>query len=174
MAQERHAPPPPPPPSLFASASPCQRQPENPQHGRVLPNSAVFRRRSSGGGLATGGSGGGGDDVTPASGPASASLNGSGAIGGGAWRGGEGEAVPADGLVASLTSPPLGPILPPPGPYVDPVLTAYLEVVDYLLRKPFSDEAFRLLLKATESDHQRVSTGNLLLLLLLLLLLSPH
>lgn len=32
-----------------------------------------------------------------------------------------------------------------------------LKVVDYVLKRPFSDETFRLLLEATEADHRRVS-----------------
>lgn len=141
----------------------------------MLPKSAVFPTRSGSSGVGIGGGGGGGGEMAQAGASASASLNVLGVRGAGAWRGGEGqekggsggEAISTtDELIASFTFPPgdggflpspFNPVLPPLARYVDPLLTAYLEVVDYVLRKPFSDETFRLLLEATEMDHRRVS-----------------
>lgn len=80
--------------------------------------------------------------------------------------GGRRESTSTEGQVASFAPPrgggsllpnPFSPALLPPAQYVDPLLTAYLGVVDYVLKKPFSDETFRLLLEATEIDHRRVS-----------------
>ena len=42
-------------------------------------------------------------------------------------------------------------------PWSDPSVD--LDVVDYVLRKPFSDESFRLLLEAAEADHLQVHAG---------------
>lgn len=139
------------------------------------PNSTVFRRRSGSSGVGVGGGGVGASDVASAAdGFASVSMGNMGIRGAGAGRGGEGgnlgcgerEGLSTDALIASFASPPgvvsvlsspFGPAWPPPAPHVGPLLTAYLKVVDYVLRKPFSDETFRLLLEATEIDHRRVS-----------------
>lgn len=62
---------------------------------------------------------------------------------------------PGDGIF--LPSPYMTPLLQPPPRYVESPLSAYLKVVDYVLKKPFSDETLRVLLDATEDDHWRVS-----------------
>lgn len=139
----------------------------------MFPNSAVFRRRGGSSSARIGVGGGDAGAVSSAGGFASVSLDVMGVRGEELWRGGEGgelgeggrEVLP-DGLVASFASPPGGGcrlsspsslVWLPPAPHMDPLLTAHLNVVDYVLRKPFSDEMFRLLLEATEIDHRRVS-----------------
>lgn len=52
---------------------------------------------------------------------------------------------------------------PPCSPSLGPSLVMDLGIVDYVLKRPFSDETFRLLLEAAEEDHRRVSPGCLLL-----------
>lgn len=60
---------------------------------------------------------------------------------------------------------PLPPPQPPPpsSPCLGPSLVMDLSIVDYVLKRPFSDETFRLLLEAAEEDHRRVSPGCFLL-----------
>ncbi|CAN0022390.1 unnamed protein product [Scytosiphon promiscuus] len=71
--------------------------------------------------------------------------------GGGGGAGGGRERGP------SSSSPSLSIPSSSPRPRLTSSLETDLEVVDYVLKRPFSDETFRLLLEATESDHRRVS-----------------
>ncbi|CBN77821.1 hypothetical protein Esi_0074_0008 [Ectocarpus siliculosus] len=53
--------------------------------------------------------------------------------------------------------PPPPPPPPPCSPSLGPSLVMDLGIVDYVLKRPFSDETFRLLLEAAEKDHRRLA-----------------
>ena len=91
-----------------------------------------------------------------ASASCSDTILGAGAGGAGAWWGGGGGegAGRGRGEVASAGMDTDGFASPPPS--LEQSLATRLEVVDYVLRRPFSDDTLRSLLGATAADYRRV------------------
>lgn len=154
--------PPPPPPNPF------ERKLESRPGSGIFPDSAVLQRRSSGssgvgaslGGGGFGGHGSAGDSSAPSA-SANLSENNLGARGTGSWLGGVGEESAGLGVGRATLAGMDAVIVASPPPRLDPSLMARLEVVDYVLRRPFSDETLRNLFEAIAADHRRVRVDDM-------------